>query len=123
MSFLVALIIGNSDELEDEIAYQLGRKGVCVLFCSSNETNLERVTKRLNDEEIQANFILLDAIDHKTIDKITELIDKQFGKLDILVNVGILFNNDQFKINIMTPHGFEAKEFFDTLAITQAFKP
>lgn len=123
MSLIVALIIGTGHGLEDEIAYQLGKKGVCVLFCSNNENKLERVTKILNDEDIQPKFIVLDAIDLQTIDKVIGQIDEQFGKLDILINVGILLDNGQFKINILSRQGFEAKDFFDTLTVSQAFTP
>ncbi|CAF3616248.1 unnamed protein product [Rotaria sordida] len=123
MSLIAALIIGTGHELEDEIAYQLGKKGICVLFCANNGNKLERVIKTLNDEDIEPKFIVFDTIDLKTIDKIVGQIDEQFGKLDILINVGILLDNGQFKINIMSREGFEAKEFFDTLNVSQVFTP
>src|SRR5579862_3103801 len=101
MSLIVALIIGADHELKDETAYQLAKKGICVLFCSNNENRLERVIKTLNDEDIQPKFVILDAIDLNTSDKVIGQIDEQFGKLDILINAGILLDNGQFKINIM----------------------
>ncbi|CAF3092992.1 unnamed protein product [Rotaria sp. Silwood2] len=120
MSLIVALIIGTGHELEDEIAYQLGKKGICVLFCGNK---LEGVIKTLNDEGIEPKFIVFDTIDLKTIDRVIGQINEQFGKLDILINVGILLDNGQFKINIMLRQGFEAKGFFDTLTVSQAFIP
>ncbi|CAF5197824.1 unnamed protein product, partial [Rotaria magnacalcarata] len=36
---------------------------------------------------------------------------------------GILLNHGQFKISIRSRQGFEAKEFFDTLTVSQAFIP
>jgi uncharacterized protein (TIGR00661 family) len=123
MSLIVALIIGAGHELDDEIAYQLGKKGICVLFCSNNGNKLECVIKTLNDEDIEPKFIFFDAIDLKTTDKVIEKITEQFGKLDILINVGILLDNGQFKINILSRQGFEAKDFFDTLSVSQVFIP
>jgi uncharacterized protein (TIGR00661 family) len=123
MSLIVALIIGTCHELEDEIAYQLGKKGICVLVCSNNENKLERVIKALNDEDIQPKFVVLDSINLETIDTVIGQIHEQFGKLDILINVGILLDNGQFKINILSRRGFEAKEFFDTLTVSQQFIP
>ncbi|CAM4785297.1 unnamed protein product [Rotaria magnacalcarata] len=123
MSLIIALIIGTGQELDDEIAYQLGKQGVCVLFCSNNENKLERIIKKLRDENIEAKFTVLDAVDLQTIDKLIEQIDEQFEKLDILINAGILLNHGQFKISIRSRQGFEAKEFFDTLTVSQAFIP
>ncbi|CAF3645196.1 unnamed protein product [Rotaria sp. Silwood1] len=123
MSLITALIIGTCHELEDEIAYQLGKNGICVLFCANNGNKLERVIKTWNDEDIEPKVLIFDTIDLKTIDKVIGQIDEQFGKLDILINVGILLDNGQFKINIMSRQGFEAKEFFDTLAVSQMFIP
>ncbi|CAF1458754.1 unnamed protein product [Adineta steineri] len=116
MSSIVALIIGTGSELEDEIIYQLAKKGVCVLFCSNNAAKLEQLIKTLNDHGIQPKFVILDTIDLQTV-------NEQFGKLDILINVGILHDNGQFKINIMTRQGFEAKDFFDTLSLSESFIP
>ncbi|CAF1113690.1 unnamed protein product [Rotaria sp. Silwood1] len=123
MSLLVALIIGIGDELEDEIAYKLGKQGICVLFCSNNENKFERIIKKLSNEDIEPKFIILNTVDLKTIDEIIEKIDEQFGKLDILINVGIFLDNNQFKINTMLYEGFEARESFDLLTVLQAFIP
>ncbi|CAF4013419.1 unnamed protein product [Rotaria sordida] len=123
MSLLVALIIGTGDELGDEIAYQLGRKGICVLFCSNDENKFERIIKKLNDEDIEPKFIIFNTVDFKTIDEVIEKIDEQFGKLDMLINVGILLDNNQFKINTILYEGFEARESFDILTVSQAFIP
>ncbi|CAF3731588.1 unnamed protein product [Rotaria sp. Silwood1] len=123
MSLIVALIIGTGHELEDEIVYQLGRKGVCVLFCSKNENQLGRIIKTLSDEDIQLKFVFLDAIDLATIDKVIEQIDVQFEKLDILINLGLLLDNNHFKIHIKFREGLQAQEFFDALNVSQAFIP
>ncbi|CAF4633146.1 unnamed protein product, partial [Rotaria sp. Silwood2] len=121
MSLLVALIIGTGDELEDEIAYQLGKKSICVLFCSNNENKFERIIKKLNNEDIEPKFIILNTVDLKTTDEVIEKIDEQFGKLDILINVGIFLDNNQFKINTMLYEGFESRESFDLLTVLKAF--
>lgn len=123
MSLIVALIIGTGYELEDEIVYQLEKKGVCVLFCSNPENKLEGLVQKLTGEGIEPKFMLLDTIDPETTDRMIKQIDEQFGKLDILINVGILLDNNQFKINLMKRRGFEAEKFFDTLTVSEAFIP
>ncbi|CAF2672984.1 unnamed protein product [Rotaria sp. Silwood2] len=123
MSLLVALIIGTGDELEDEIAYQLGKKGIFVLFCSNNENKFERIIKKLNNEDIEPKFIIFNPVDLKTSDEIVEKINEQFEKLDILINIGIFLDNNQFKINTMLYEGFEENESFDLLIVLQTFIP
>ena len=123
MSLIVALLIGAGLELEDVIAYQLGKKGVCVVFCSSKVNNRERVIQRLNDEGVQPRFIVLGTISPDAVEKVIQRIDDEFGKLDVLINVGITLDNGQFKINLLSRQGFEAKEFFNTLALSQALTP
>ncbi|UJR16823.1 hypothetical protein I4U23_003722 [Adineta vaga] len=110
MSLITALILGTGHEVEDEIVYQLGKKGICVIYYSNNGNKLERVTKMLNDEDIQPKFILLN-----TTDNMIKQIDEEFGKLDILINTGILLDNGQFKINLLSKQGFDAHDFFRTL--------
>ena len=123
MSLIVALLIGAGLELEDEIAYQLGKKGVCVVFCSSKVSSRERVIQRLNDEGIQPKFIVLGTISPDTVENVIQRIGDEFGKLDVLINVGITLDNGQFKINLLTHQGYDATQFFSTLAISQALTP
>lgn len=123
MSLIVVLIIGDGHELEDQIAYHLAKKNVCVLFCSYNGNKLEPVIKTLNDEGIEPKFIVLDAISPRNIGKVVGKIDEQFGKLDVLINTGIILDHGQFRINILSRQGFEAEDFFHTLSLSQAFIP
>ncbi|CAF1302897.1 unnamed protein product [Rotaria sp. Silwood1] len=123
MSLLVALIIGPGDELEDEIAYQLGKKGICIISCSNNEDKFERMIQKLNNEDIEPKFFIFNPVNFKTIDEVIGKIDEQFGKLDMLINVRILLDNNQFKINTMLYEGFEARESLDILTVSQAFIP
>lgn len=123
MSLIVVLIIGDGHELEDQIAYHLAKKDVCVLFCSYNGNKLEPVIKTLNDEGIEPKFIVLDAISPRNIGKVVGKIDEQFGKLDVLINTGIILDHGQFRINILSRQGFEAEDFFHTLSLSQAFIP
>ena len=123
MSLIVALIIGTDHELVNEIAYQLGKKGICVLFCVRNGNKFERVTQSLSDEGIQAKLITIDVIDFKTIDKVIGQIDEQFGKLDILINVGIVLNAGQFEMNVMPESEFGSQQSMDPLTVSQVFTP
>ena len=123
MSLVVALIIGTDNELVDEIVYQLEKEDVCVLFYSTNGNKLERVIQKLTDEEIQAKFLVFDATELKTIDNVLIQIDEQFGKLDILINAGIVLDNDIFKIKNIFRRLTDGKEDSDILTTSQLFIP
>jgi len=123
MSLHVALIIGTGYELEEEIAYQLAKYDICVLFASKSEIKLHRLIRNLSNEGIEPKMMVLESINMESVDRIIERINNDFGKLDILINVRILLDNGQFKINIFKSQGFEAKNFFETLSISQKFIP
>ena len=123
MSLIVALIIGTGYELEEEIAYQLALRDICVIFGSNNDIKLDRLINTLNNEGIQPKLMMLESFDTQTVDQMIERIDREFGKLDILINVRILLDNGQFKVNILKSEGFEAKDYFDTLTVSQKCIP
>lgn len=111
MSLIVALIIGTSERLEEEIAYQLMKKGVCLLFCSDDENKLKTTIQKLNEERIEPKFISLEPIDTATVGHVAAQVNEQFGKLDILINVGILLDDGRFRMHIFSRPTFEAKHF------------
>lgn len=123
MSLIVVLIIGQDHALVNELAYQLGKKGVCVFFCPNNNDRAEPITQRLKNEGIEPKLMPLDGMNLGIVDKVIAQIREKAGKLDILINVGLLLDNGQFKLNILSREGFEAREFFDTLRVSQSFIP
>ena len=123
MSLIVALIIGDDHALVDEIVYQLGGKGVCVFFCLTEDNRTADIVERLKNEGIEPKLMPVDVMNVDSIDKVVGQIKEQVEKLDILINVGLLLDNGQFKINVLSREGFEAKEFFDTLHVSKSFIP
>jgi NAD(P)-dependent dehydrogenase (short-subunit alcohol dehydrogenase family) len=77
----IALVTGANKGIGKEIARQLLAEGVTVLLGSRNA---ER--GRLAAEELGARTVLLDVTDQSSVDSAAKLVERDFGRLDVLVN-------------------------------------
>lgn len=82
----VALITGANKGIGLEIARQLGRQGITVLVGARDEGRGQDAVKALREDGVNAKFVLIDQTDQKTVDAAAANIERDFGKLDILVN-------------------------------------
>lgn len=82
----VALITGSNKGIGYEIARQLGQQQITVLIGARNQEAGKTAEAQLKAEGIDAQFVLLDLDQSSTITAVRNLIQQQFGKLDILVN-------------------------------------
>lgn len=82
----VALVTGANKGIGREIARQLGRMGITVLVGARNQNRGEEATRDLRDEGIDARFLHLDVTDQETVDAAARRVDREFGRLDVLVN-------------------------------------
>jgi NAD(P)-dependent dehydrogenase (short-subunit alcohol dehydrogenase family) len=82
----VALITGANKGIGYQIARQLGQQHITVLIGARNEQEGKAAEVKLKADGINAQFVLIDLDDSKTISAAKILIDQQFGKLDILIN-------------------------------------
>jgi len=82
----IALISGANKGIGYEIARGLGAKGLRVLVGARDATRGKAAVDILNTEGAKATFVELDVTDGETIRRAAEWIEKQFGRLDVLVN-------------------------------------
>jgi NAD(P)-dependent dehydrogenase (short-subunit alcohol dehydrogenase family) len=131
MSSKVALITGANKGIGFETARQLGRQGVTILVGARNQERGEEATAKLRDEGVEARFIHLDVDDLATHTAAAQLIEEQFGKLDILINnAGVMpegAGGSEAKPTSQTPleiyrETFETN-FFNTIALTHTLLP
>jgi NAD(P)-dependent dehydrogenase (short-subunit alcohol dehydrogenase family) len=90
----VALITGANKGIGLEIARQLGRKGITVFIGARDDNRGQESANHLGDEGIDARFVKLDVTDQTTIDAAAAHIEREFGRLDILVNNAAIFIDD-----------------------------
>ncbi len=82
----VALISGANKGIGYEIARGLGAKKIKVLVGARDEGRGQAAVDKLKAEGADARFIQLDVTDPGTIQRAAERIEKEFGRLDILIN-------------------------------------
>ena len=82
----IALISGANKGIVFEIARGLGAKKITVLVGARDEGRGQAAVAKLKAEGVDARFVKLDVTDQGTIHRAAEWIEKEFGRLDILIN-------------------------------------
>ncbi len=126
----VALISGANKGIGFETARQLGQLGMIVLLGSRDRAKGEQAAEKLRSEGIDVRGVKLDVVAAEDIAAVAETIEREFGKLDVLINnAGIMVDSgDMMSNNVTTVTPEELRTTFDTnffavVAITQALLP
>ena len=82
----VALVTGANKGIGKEIARQLGAQGMTVLIGARDEGRGQAAAAELKGEGLDAHAIRLDVTDEATIGEAARQIERDFGRLDVLVN-------------------------------------
>jgi NAD(P)-dependent dehydrogenase (short-subunit alcohol dehydrogenase family) len=91
MATTIALITGANKGIGFETARQLGARGVTVLAGARDEARGRRAEQALREAlaghgGAEARFVPLDVTDAKSVQEAADWIDREYGRLDILVN-------------------------------------
>jgi NAD(P)-dependent dehydrogenase (short-subunit alcohol dehydrogenase family) len=87
----IALVTGANRGLGFEVARQLGQDGARVLVGARDPEKGERAAAELTQQGLDADSIGLDVVSSSSIASAAERVDRDHGRLDILVNsAGIL---------------------------------
>ncbi len=82
----VALVTGANKGLGFEISRQLAQRGMVVVITARDTTRGTEAAAKLVAEGLDAHFVPLDAIDAASVAALPGWVQKQFGRLDVLVN-------------------------------------
>ena len=82
----IALISGANKGIGFETARQLGKLGYTVLLGSRDALKGEVAARQLRHEKLDVRVIKLDVNRQSDIDAAVKCIERDFGKLDVLVN-------------------------------------
>jgi NAD(P)-dependent dehydrogenase (short-subunit alcohol dehydrogenase family) len=82
----VALVTGANRGIGFEIARQLGARGYKVILTARDEKKGVPAAESLKAEGLDVIFHQLDVTDPAGVRRITGFVDKEFGRLDALVN-------------------------------------
>lgn len=119
------LITGANRSIGLETAKQLSAKGLFVYLGSRDMARGEAILKELNEQGISnIRAIEIDVTNAESISSAKNLIEKEQGKLDILINnAGILGTHPQTATETSVENIKEVFEtnFFGVINVTQAF--
>lgn len=122
----IALITGANRGLGFEIARQLGRKQIKVLIGARNAAAGQAAAERLIAEGIDAIFLLLNISDPNSIENAVQVVKREFGYLDILVNNAAILpkatdEDSPGIVNQQLLQAFLETNFLAQVSVTQSF--
>ncbi len=82
----VALITGANKGLGFEMAKQLAKSGVTVVLAARDQAKGASAAAQLKGEGLDVYFLKLDVTDQDDRARRPDYVEKNFGKLDILIN-------------------------------------
>ena len=124
----IALITGANKGLGLETAKQLSARGVFVLLASRDLARGEAAAKSLGGESAGVRAVKLDVAKEADRDAIAKSIEKEFGRLDVLINnAGVmtepLGGNNTSTVDLKLLRDTFEVNFFATVALTQKLLP
>src|SRR6478752_7649440 len=94
----IALITGANKGIGLETARQLGKQDVTVLVGARGAGKGKAAVQKLRKEGIDAHAIEIDVTDAASIKSAADQVERDFGRLDILINnAGVMLDDKEKK--------------------------
>lgn len=91
----IALVTGGNKGIGLEICRRLAREGIGVILTSRDEKRGEKARRALQQEGLEIAYHQLDMTDPESIGRCAAHVEKEFGRLDILINnAAVRFDRD-----------------------------
>ncbi len=125
----VALVTGGNKGLGLETSRQLAAQGITVLLGARDLSRGEQAARALQADGIEVRAVKLDVDDRADHEAVAQLIEKDFGKLDILINnAGIMLDgeigqNTTLKVSEEDIRKTLDTNFFAVVALTKTLLP
>lgn len=127
MADKIALITGANKGIGKEIARQLGAQEMTVLIGARDKQRGEEAAAELAAGGADARAVVLDVTDDAGIAEAAAQVEKEFGRLDVLVNnAGIALDggpSSALTLSRETLRRTYETNVFGPVAVTQAFLP
>ncbi|TAF08168.1 MAG: SDR family oxidoreductase [Nostocales cyanobacterium] len=96
----LAVVTGANRGLGFEASRQLAKIGYHVILTSRDEAKGQKATQTLQNEGLNITFHSLDVTSDESCQKLADFMQKEFGKLDVLINnAGILLDSRDEEIS------------------------
>jgi NAD(P)-dependent dehydrogenase (short-subunit alcohol dehydrogenase family) len=125
----IALVTGGNKGIGFQTVRQLAQQNIKVLLGARNEAEGSKAEETLRAESLDVTFIRLDISSSDDIEATRNFIEKQFGKLDILINNAAVFldsawfGNNTETVPLKTLRDTFDINYFGTVELTQALLP
>lgn len=122
----VALITGANKGIGFEVARQIAKAGWTVLVGARQQELGEQAAAKLQAESLDVRFVWLDVTAPETAAAVAEMIRKQFGRLDLLINnAGVSSQGDgpPSKVALDALENAMRTNYIGAVAVTQAMLP
>ena len=124
----VALVTGANKGLGYEMARQLAQAGITVVLAARDQAKGESAVEKLKAEGLDVRFLKLDVTNEADYAKAATFLEKNFGKLDILINnAGISADGlAGTSVSATTQQSLQTTfetNFFAPIALTQTLLP
>jgi NAD(P)-dependent dehydrogenase (short-subunit alcohol dehydrogenase family) len=126
----IALVTGANRGIGFETSRQLAQLGIKVLMGTRNRNRGDTAVKKLQAEGLDVERLRLDVTDSEQIEKARSMVERKFGRLDILINnAGIahagepFFANSAATVSMNTLRETFDVNFFGLVELTQALLP
>jgi NAD(P)-dependent dehydrogenase (short-subunit alcohol dehydrogenase family) len=123
----IALVTGANKGIGLETATQLAQKNITVLLGSRDLARGEAAARKLSNAGLDVRALEIDVTDSESIRRAADRVERDHGRLDILINnAGVMLHDEDKKISDQSldvwRRTFETN-FFGVIATTQAFLP
>jgi NAD(P)-dependent dehydrogenase (short-subunit alcohol dehydrogenase family) len=121
----IAIVTGANRGIGLETCRQLAATGFKVILTARNEEKGKVAADTLSEKNPGVQFYTLDVTSEKSIQSLTQFIEQEFGKLDVLVNnAGISFGNKSISsASVDEIRRIMETNFFGPLMVTKTLLP
>lgn len=114
MSIVLITGSGRKGGIGFETAKQLGWMGNQIIISGRKPERADALLKELHEDGIEASFVAIDLTDDSSVSNAAEAVEKQYGKIDILINDAALM---QAGASVEEQDLNELRRVFDTNVI------
>lgn len=122
----VALVTGGARGIGFEVARQLARRGMTVILAARDLDKAEAAARELADEGFDVRAGTIDVTDGKSVKALAIEVEREFGKLDALVNNAAVFadwSETASTVDLATSRAVFDTNLFGAWRVCQAFLP
>ncbi len=123
----IALVTGANKGIGLETVKQLARKGMTVLLGARDLKKGEEAAEKLRKEKLDVRALEIDVSNSASIQKAAREVEREFGKLDILINnAGIMVDDEKKKASEQSLETWRKTfetNLFGLVETTNAFLP